>query len=741
MKNYILIIVIFELLISVNLLKAQSSNELTLEDIFINNKYSTKWAKTSSWFDDEFGYIKKEKSEKYDEAYDLKCTNPETGEVKIIIPADKLIPEGEDKPINFRRYWFSKNNKCVLFMSNDKTNEASYWILNIKEGKPIKLDFGDFKNNIYGLVLSPDGEKVAFYHQNNIYIKHIKTLKIIQLTVDGSKQIINGNSTAQFDGALNTRGIRWSPDSKKIAFIQINLDGVKEFHMINNTDSLYPRIINFQHIKPGDIIPKAKIGVINLETNKITWMKVPNFDKGYYITNFDWANKTEEIFIQQFNRKQNTMNLLLSQASNGACFVVWIEKDKAFLTNEKAIWIENGKSFLWLSERNGWRQLFKISRDGKKTQLITKGSFDIENIQYVDEKGKWVYYIASPENAIYRYLYRVNLKGKNKIEKVTPDKFVGTNTYSISPSGKWAYHTYSNFNSPPVTNLIKLSDHRVLEIIEDNSELIKKIESDIKTKGEFFKVDIGNGTRLDAWQIKPPDFNPNKKYPVIFSVYSMPGAQFARDMWRYNNYFFYNFMAQKGFIVIGIDSRGTPSLYGREWRKIIYKQHGILPSDDIAAAAKKLAKENLYMDAKRFGVYGWSGGGCVSLLLILRYPDIFQTAIPGAYLSDHRLYSAPFTERFMGLPQDDPEAYDKVAAISYAKNLKGNLLLVHGTGDDNVHYQSTEILINELIKYKKRFYVIPYPNRSHSMSEGLNTKFHQYDTYYWFFSTHMLNEQ
>jgi dipeptidyl-peptidase-4 len=289
-----------------------------------------------------------------------------------------------------------------------------------------------------------------------------------------------------------------------------------------------------------------------------------------------------------------------------------------------------------------------------------------------------------------------------------------------------------------MSEVVSLPDHRPARAVQDNAALRGKLAKIGRKPYEFLKVDIGSGVKLDAFCVKPPDFDPSRKYPVVFQVYSMPAEQRVVDNWGGDTYLFSLLLAQRGFIVMGIDGRGTPSLYGRAWRKIIYKKHGLVPCDDIAAATRVLTAQRLYMDATRVGVYGWSGGGLMSLLLILRHPDLFQAAVPGAYISNHRFYRAGFTERYLGLPQENPEAYEETAALNYASNLKGHLLLLHGTGDDNVHYQNTEALINKLIAAGKRFAVVPYPNRSHGMTEGENTKYHQYDTTLWFFSEHLL---
>jgi dipeptidyl-peptidase-4 len=431
------------------------------------------------------------------------------------------------------------------------------------------------------------------------------------------------------------------------------------------------------------------------------------------------------------------MRVMIADAATGDVRIILTEEEDAWIDPAPIRWVDEGRHFIWVSERDGWRHIYLVERNGEGVKLMTPGDFDIFTIQGIDEEEGWLYYIASPENPGQRFLYRVRMDASGRIERVTPQGQEGTNSYDLSPGSRWAFHTRSTVDSPPVTALVRLPRHESVRVLEDNTALKERLAGIERRPTEFFRIDIGEGVELDGWCMKPPDFDPEKRYPVLFYVYSMPAGQTVLDQWGADRHMWHLMMNQRGYIVMSVDSRGTPAPRGRAWRKIIYLKHGIFPAQDQAAAVRAIIKRWNYVDPDRIGVYGWSGGGLMSLLLIFRYPDLYKTSMAGAYLSDHRFYHASFTERFLGLPQDNPEAYRETAALMYAKNLKGNLLLMHGTGDDNVPYKSTEALINELIAHKKRFSLMIYPNRSHGLPEGKNTQYHRYDIYTWYLQQNM----
>ncbi len=376
-----------------------------------------------------------------------------------------------------------------------------------------------------------------------------------------------------------------------------------------------------------------------------------------------------------------------------------------------------------MSERDGWRHLYRVDRAGKSIALVTPGDFDVIRLVEVNQAAGWVYFMASPENPTQAYLYRVRLDGTGR-ERVTPAGQAGTHEYQISPDGRWAIHRYSAMATIPTTELIRLPGHERVRVLTDNSALRKKVEALKPVKTEFFRVNIGSGIALDAWCLLPPDFDSSSKYPLLVYVYGEPAAQTVLDRWGGGNHLWHWMLAQEGYVVMSFDNRGTPAPRGRAWRRAVNRQIGVLAPKDQAAAVREVLKRRPYLDQKRVGVWGWSGGGSMTLHAIFKFPDLYSTGISIAPVANQRYYDTIYQERYMGLPEENVDGYTNGSPINFAHQLKGNLLLIHGTGDDNCHYQGTEALINELIKHKKPFTMMAYPNRSHAISEGLNTTVH-----------------
>ncbi|HKI17820.1 MAG TPA: prolyl oligopeptidase family serine peptidase, partial [Isosphaeraceae bacterium] len=386
-------------------------------------------------------------------------------------------------------------------------------------------------------------------------------------------------------------------------------------------------------------------------------------------------------------------------------------------------WIHDDREFLWLSERDGWRHLYRAGRTGRELTLITAGDFDVIQVVAVDRGSDWVYFLASPDNPTQRHLYRVHLDGTGR-ERVSPAAQSGTHDYQPSPDARWAIHRFSAFETIPRTALVRLPTHGQVRLISDNKALAGKVESLKKGRAEFFRVDIGEGIALDAWCMLPPGFDSTSKYPLLVHVYGEPAAQSVLDRWGGGNHLWHRMLAQNGTIVMSFDNRGTPAPRGRAWRKAVYHQIGVLAPKDQAAAVKEVLHKRPYIDGERVGIWGWSGGGSMSLNAVFKYPDLYKTAIAVAPVSNQRYYDTIYQERYMGLPGDNVEGFIQGSPINFAHQLKGNLLLIHGTGDDNCHYQGTEALINELIRHNKPFQMMAYPNRSHGIHEGQNTTLH-----------------
>ena len=366
-----------------------------------------------------------------------------------------------------------------------------------------------------------------------------------------------------------------------------------------------------------------------------------------------------------------------------------------------------------------------VSRDGQTVVPVTHGKFDVMEVLGIDENEQLVYFDASPDNATQKYLYRVNLDGSG-LMRVTPTNQIGTHRYVLSPDRKRALVTVSRFAEPPRTDVVRLTDHSV-EFVVDANDLVKRKVAELRLpEHEFLRVDIGHGVELDAWSIRPPNFDPQKKYPLIVFVYGEPAGQTVLDQWGGDRTLWHHLLAQEGYVVMSFDNRGTPSPRGREWRKSVYRQIGILASADQAAAVKSVLASRPYLDASRVGIWGWSGGGSMTLNMLFRYPEIYAAGVSVAPVPNQLYYDTIYQERYMGLPTDNAEGYRLGSPLTFAHQLKGDLLLIHGTGDDNCHYQTTELLINELIKHNKSFSMFAYPNRTHAIREGENTTRHLY---------------
>jgi dipeptidyl-peptidase-4 len=442
----------------------------------------------------------------------------------------------------------------------------------------------------------------------------------------------------------------------------------------------------------------------------------------------DWAANSEELVLQRLNRLQNTDEVTLASAATGKARAVLTDHDAAWVdVVDDLHWLDGGRRFTWISERDGWRHLSTVPREGGEARTITTGPYDVIDVLRVDGSRNEVDFLASPGDPTRRYLFRTSLDGTGTTRRLTPADQAGTHEYQISPDGRWAFHTYSTFDMPPRIELVSLPDHRVTRTFVDNASLREKLAALKATPTEFLRIDIGDGVALDAWAIKPAGFDPAKKYPLLVHVYGEPAGQTVLDRWDGRNALWHRMMAQRGYVVVSIDNRGTPAPRGRAWRKSIYRQIGILASQDQAAAVRALEKRWPFLDADRVGVWGWSGGGSMSLNAIFRYPEIYRAAVAIATISDQRLYDTIYQERYMGLPDDNPAGYRDGSPITFADRLRGKLLLIHGTGDDNCHYQSCERLVDRLVASGKDFRLMAYPNRSHGIFEGENTSRHLYE--------------
>jgi len=667
----------------------------------------------------------------------------ERGEiVKIELPSQnkttfidkkRLTPKDSTKPIVPRSFQLSKDGTKALLYANAKRvwrypTRGDYWLLTLSSGELKQLGKGQPESSLQFAKFSPDAKKVAYVSEHNIYVEDLATGKIKKITSDNNtKKLINGTFDWVYEEEFFCRdGFRWSPDSKTIAYWQIDANKIRDYYMLNTTDSVYSKVIPVEYPKVGEKPSPARIGVVDITTAQTKWMNVPGEPDENYIIRMEWAGPGE-IILQQLNRRQNETKIFLCNSMTGAAKPVYTETDEAWVAtvNEWRSevtgwdWIASGKEFVWFSEKDGWRHLYRISRDGKETK-ITKGDYDVIDMLNVDEQNGYVYFYASPVNATQKFLYKTRLDGSGSAERVSPIGEEGSHQYEISPNGKFARHSFSNYYTRPMNEWVTLPDHKPFKAEDDISKKLKPEDKD-KSSTTFFKITTEEGVTMDGWVTKPKNFDSTKKYPVVFYVYGEPAATTVNDGWGAGSNFLYTGdMASDGYVQVSLDNRGTPSPKGRAWRKAIYKKIGQLNIRDQALGAKEVLKWK-YLDTTRVAVWGWSGGGSSTLNLMFQYPDEYQTGISIAPVTSSLYYDNIYTERYMGLPKENADDYKKGAALTHAKNLKGNLLFIHGTGDDNVHYQNAESLINELVKNGKMFQMMSYPNRTHSISEGEGT--------------------
>ena len=709
-------------------------SRVTLDRIFQSSDFDVQGPGPVKWLRSGNAYTRLEPAAT-GKGSDLISVDPATGNKQVLIAAAKFTPSGVTEPLAVQNYeWSTDNNRLLIYTNSKKVwrlnTRGDYWVLDLQGGKLTKLGGREAKpSTLMFAKFSPDGQRVGYVRQNNLYVEDLATGRITALTSDGSQTLVNGTSDWVNEEEFYLRDCwRWSSDSKSIAFWQFDASGIETFYLLNNTDSLYPKLTPIPYPKVGTTNAAVRIGVISAEGGNIRWMKTPGDPRQNYIAMMEWAENPNELILQHLNRLQNTLQIMLADASTGDVRSILTKKDEAWVDVDLPTmkWIDGGKRFLWLSDRSGWEHIYSVSRDGRDVKPLTAGNFDALTVSGVDEAAGWVYYIASPENATQRYLFRARLDGIGRSERVTPASQSGWNNYNISPSGRWALHTWSAFAQPPKFEIVDLTGKEQPRSLEDNSEVRATVEKLRKGPMEFIKVDIGGGTVLDGGMMKPPGFDPNKKYPVLFYVYGEPAGQTVLDSWGDTNYLWHLMLTQQGYIVASVDNRGTPAPRGRAWRKMVYRKIGVISSADQAAAVKAMLAKMPYLDSSRVGIWGWSGGGSSTLQAMFRYPDVYKVGMSVAPVPDQTLYDTIYQERYMGLPQNNPEDFKLASPINFAQGLKGGLLIIHGTGDDNVHYQGTERLINRLIALNKQFQMMAYPNRTHGIFEGENTSRHLY---------------
>ena len=645
---------------------------------------------------------------------DLYRVDALSGKTQLLLRGTELVPPGAQQPIAIEEYRFSTDGMKLLIF----TNSARVWRQNTKgtyyvwdftakrlipvSAKPGYQMFAKF---------SPDGRMVAFVRANNIYMTDLATGGETALTADGGDSVINGTSDWVYEEELDLRdAFRWSPDGGRIAFWRFDQTAIPTFYLLD-ADSLYPQLVPVRYPKAGMPNSEVKIGVVDVGTRQTTWVDLGG-DKDIYVAAMDFAGSSNEIWLTRLNRHQDRLDLLLADAQRGASRVIMTDRDSAWVDANQPRWINGGKQFLFVSERDGYDQVYLFNRDGSLLRRVTPGGWDVLQVYGVDEKKQVLYCGGAIDGPLGRPLVRIGLDGKG-LARISTEP--GTHGIEFDPTFQLYADTYSRSGIPPVQTL-RRADGRLVRTLADNAALAAKVTALGLVRPEFITLKTPDGVELNAWIIKPKGFDPSRRYPLLMNVYGGPGSQTVTDSWGGANYLWHQMLARDGYLVASVDNRGTGGR-GARFMKLTYLHLGRYESADQIASARWFAAQP-YVDPDRIGIWGWSYGGYMSSLSMFRGGGVFKAALAVAPVTDWRFYDTIYTERYMRTPQENPAGYGEGAPLAYADSLKGHFLLVHGTGDDNVHFQNSVRLVERLEAANKQFDMRIYPNKTHSIAGG-----------------------
>lgn len=702
--------------ITVLSVSAQVKKAVTLDDIWKNRTFSSERVDDVNWFKSGSLYSAMDGD-------DVAVYDITTGlKTKTLIDA-KTLKVNETETLDIQNYTLSPAEDQVLIETGVEhiyrhSSRAYFYLLNLSNQKLTAIKPG---NKISLATFSPDGKKLAYTYQNNLYTYDIASGKETEITKTGKKnELIHGSSDWVYEEEFAFwKAFDWSPDSKKLAFMSFDERNVPTYNM-QIWSGLYPKDYTFKYPKAGEKNSKVDVSIYDLESQKTTELEEGS-QNDQYIARMQWTKNPNLLSIRRMNRIQNQLEVIHIDATTGKLNTVLTETSKTYIDiNDDLKYLENGKEFVFSSDRSGFQHLYRYGMDGKLLGPITSGNWEVTSFLGLNEKSGLAYYMSTEDGSIQQQLYSIKLSGKDK-NKLSVG--AGTHRVTFNPSFTYFIDDYSSAARPSQIGLYEASG-KLVKMLKTNETLAKKLDNFQISPKVFSEITTAEGIKLNSWTIKPLDFNPSKKYPVLMFCYGGPGHQTVTDSWDSRDYFWYQMLASKGYIIVSVDNRGTGGK-GADFKKATYAELGKLECEDQIATAKYLATLP-YVDASRIGIWGWSFGGYLTSLCMVKGADIFKTGIAVAPVTNWRFYDSIYTERFLKLPQDNASGYDQNSPVTFADKLKGNYLLVHGTGDDNVHFQNAVAMVDALVRANKKFESFYYPNKAHGMG-GEATRLHLFN--------------
>ena len=696
---------------------AQTSSELTVDRIFNSAEFRAQPSPTLHWLGNEANYVDVREGSFY-------TVDMGSGRSTLLVDAAAFV--GEDgKRLNIEDVtWSGDQTRALIFHSSERVwrsnTQGRFHVFDVASRKLVPVTRID--TLIMFAKLSPDGRHAAFVRNNNIYVTDLATGQERALTRDGSPEIINGTTDWVYEEEFGLRdAFRWSPDGRRIAFWRFDQTAVKPFSLIDET-TLYPSFTTFKYPKAGERNADIRIGVIDVATGTTRWINTGG-EPDSYVPRMEWLGNDSVVF-QRLPRKQNRVDVVAASVTRDGSRLILTDSDSAYVDVQEPVWLNDGRQFLWISDRTGWRQVFLYDRSGRLIRQVTSNGSDVTDIVGLDETRGEIYVQQAAPTPTQRHIFRYPLRG-GRGQQITSAR--GWHSMNLAPNSRYAVMTHSDINTPSVARLVEVPSMRTVRTLVSNDTLRTRVARLGLSQVTFLRIPSADGaTMLDAYRIVPPQFDSTKKHPVLMYVYGGPASPTVGDAWGSSRFLWHQMLAQKGYVVVSMDNRGA-AMRGRNFRKMTQYRVGTLESDDQIAAARWIERQS-WGDASRIGIWGWSGGGTMTLLSTTRGGNVFKTGLSVAPVTDWSLYDTIYTERYMWTPEGNPDGYRATATLNHVDGLTARLLLVHGTGDDNVHSQNTIQFAQKLQFARKPFYMMLYPNKTHSIS-GAGATLHLYDTF------------